>query len=141
MSPPARVLVVANRTADSDELRAELRERSGRGAIEVTLLAPAAWEVTDPHGGAESARRRLRAARAALDAEGIPVRCVVGNANPVIAVEETWDPDRFDEVIVSTLPTHLSRWLRHDLPRQAERITGRPVRHVIARERSPALRA
>ena len=49
MSPPAKVLVVANRTADSDELRAALLERSERGPIEVTLLAPAAWEVADPH--------------------------------------------------------------------------------------------
>ena len=63
MSPPARVLVVANRTADSEELRAVLLERFERGPIELTLLAPAAWEVTDPHGGTESARRRLRGRR------------------------------------------------------------------------------
>ena len=138
MSPPTRVLVVANRTADSDELRAELRDRARRDPIEVTLLAPAAWEVSDPHGGAESARRRLRSARAALDSDAIPVRCVVGDANPEVAVEETWDADRFDEVIVCTLPAHLSRWLHQDLPRRVARITGRPVRHVIARERVPA---
>jgi hypothetical protein len=58
MSPPAKVLVVANRTADSDELRAALLERSARGPIEVTLLAPAAWEVADPHGVASDRRPR-----------------------------------------------------------------------------------
>jgi hypothetical protein len=129
---PAKLLVVANRTADSDELHAALRERLARGPIDVTLLAPAAWEVTDPHGGTESARRRLKAAMTRLSADGITVRGVVGDADPVLAVERIWDADRFDEVIVSTLPVHLSRWLGIDLPRRVERITGRSVRHVIA---------
>jgi hypothetical protein len=134
MPSPTRVLVVANRTADSEELRASLIERSERGPIEVTLLAPAAWEVIDPHGGAESARRRLRSATERLAADGVAVRGVVGDANPVIAVEQIWDAERFDEVIVSTLPAHLSRWLGIDLPHRVERFTGRPVRHVIATE-------
>lgn len=132
MSPPAKVLVVANRTADSDELRAALLERSERGPIEVTLLAPAAWEVADPHGGTESARRRLKAAITRLGADGISVRGLVGDAHPVVAVEQIWDAERFDEVIVSTLPEHVSRWLRLDLPHRVERLTGRPVQHVIA---------
>jgi len=36
-----RVLVVANRTADSDELFAALLERQAQGSITVTLVAPA----------------------------------------------------------------------------------------------------
>jgi hypothetical protein len=136
MPPPARVLVVANRTADSEELHAALVERSDRGPIEVTLLAPAAWEVIDPHGGTESARRRLRSAIERLGAAGVPVSGVVGDANPAVAVEQIWDAERFDEVIVSTLPIHLSRWLGIDLPHRVERFTGRPVRHVIATEQA-----
>lgn len=139
MSPPAKVLVVANRTADSEELRAVLRERFERGPIELTLLAPATWEVSDPHGGTESAHRRLRAAMTRLGADGIAVRGVVGDANPVLAVEQMWDAEPFDEVIVSTLPAHLSRWLGIDLPHRVERITGRPVRHVVASEQAAAV--
>lgn len=116
-----------------------LLERFERGPIEFTLLAPAAWEVTDPHGGTESARRRLRAAMTRLGADGIAVRTLVGDANPVIAVEQMWEAECFDEVIVSTLPAHLSRWLGIDLPHRVERITGRPVRHVIASEQAAAV--
>ena len=36
--------------------------------------------------------------------------------------------------IVSTLPSHLSRWLRLDLPHRVERATGLPVTHVVASE-------
>ena len=128
----ARVLVLANRTVDSPELRDALTERGERGPIEVTLLVPAAWEVQDPHGGVQSARRRMNAALAMLREAGIDVRVRVGDPDPVAALRETWDPDRYDEVIVSTLPGRVSRWLQIDLPRRAQAITGVPVSHVEA---------
>jgi hypothetical protein len=135
MSTPAKVLVVANRTADSDELHAALVERAGDGPIDVTLLAPAAWEVVDPHGGKQSAWRRLNAALTRLAAAGITARGVVGDADPFAAVQAVWDGERFDEVIVATLPRHRSRWLSLGLPERVERLTGRTTRHVIATER------
>ena len=62
MASKRRILVVANRTADSDELLNALRERAREGPLAVTLLIPATWDVIDPHGGRESAaRRRLEA--------------------------------------------------------------------------------
>jgi hypothetical protein len=136
MSPPAKVLVVANRTADSDEVHAALVRRAQDGPIDVTLVAPAAWEVVDPHGGRQSASRRLNAALTRLAAAGITCRGVVGDADPVAAVQDILDAERFDEVIVATLPHHVSRWLRLDLPRRVEQLTGRPTSHVIASERS-----
>jgi len=39
----------------------------------------------------------------------------------------------FDEIIVATLPRHLSRWLRADLPHRAERRFGLPVTTIITR--------
>ena len=138
MSTPAKVLVVANRTADSDELHAALVERANDGPIDVTLLAPAAWEVVDPHGGRQSAWRRLNAALTRLAAAGITARGVVGDPDPVAAVQGIWDAERFDEVIVATLPRHLSRWLGLDLPHRVEHLTGGPTRHVVATERPVA---
>jgi hypothetical protein len=135
MSTTAKVLVVANRTADSDELHAALVERAHDGPIDVTLLAPAAWEVVDPHGGRQSAWRRLNAALTRLAAAGITARGVVGDPDPVAAVQGIWDAERFDEVIVATLPRHLSRWLGLDLPHRVEHLTGSPTRHVVATER------
>jgi hypothetical protein len=140
MAPPAKVLVVANRTADSDELHAALVGRAQDGPIDVTLMAPAAWEVVDPHGGRQSALRRLNAALTRLAAAGITAKGVVGDADPVAAVQDIWDAERFDEVIVATLSYHLSRWLGLDLPHRVERLTGLPTRHVIARERSAVAR-
>ena len=136
MSTPTRVLVVASRTADSDELRAALLERHAQSPISVTLLAPATWEVGDAHGGRESALRRVNSARTSLRDDGLDIEGLVGDADPVAAVESVWDPGRFDEVVVATLPAALSHWLRLDLPRKVERITGRTVQHVIAHERA-----
>ena len=129
-----RILVLANRTVDSQELRDVLLARHERGPIAVTLLVPAAWEVQDPHGGVESARRRINAALGRLRDSGLEVRARVGDPDPVVALRDAWDPARYDEIIVSTLPSRVSRWLQIDLPRRAERLTGAPVLHVEAAE-------
>jgi len=124
-------------TADSAELLEELVARHGRAPIAVTMLAPATWEVQDPHGGTESACRKLRAARRSLQAKGIEVCCVTGAADPMSAFEQEWRPGRYDEIIVCTLPTHLSKWLRIDLPRRvAHAVAGVSVTHVVATETS-----
>jgi hypothetical protein len=132
----AQVLVVANRTADSDELLAALLERQAQGSISVTLVVPASWEVTSPHGGKQAALRRLRTATDRLGNAGIETQGIVGDPDPFSAVADIWNPERFDEVIVCTLPKRLSRWLRLDLPRRVERLTGRHVHHVVAHERT-----
>jgi hypothetical protein len=128
----ARVLVLANRTVDSPRLREYLLERRERGPITVTLLVPAAWEIQDPHGGVESGRRRLHAALRAMREDGFDVECRLGDPDPVTALRHAWRPGRFDEVVVSTLPSRLSRWLQIDLPRRAESITGVPVTVIEA---------
>jgi hypothetical protein len=43
---------------------------------------------------------------------------------------------KFDEVVVSTLPTGVSRWLGLDLPRRLEKLTGVSVLHVVAQPRA-----
>ena len=59
MTSKARVLVVANRTAESPELLEALRARTLRGPCEFTLLVPStphglAW-AADMHAGGEAA--------------------------------------------------------------------------------------
>jgi hypothetical protein len=97
---------------DSPQLREALVARRERGPISVCLLVPAAWEVQDPHGGVESARRRINAALTNMRDDGLDVQCKLGDPDPVSALREAWDPDRYDEVLVSTLPSRVSRWLR-----------------------------
>ena len=134
----ARVLVLANRTVDSPQLREALLARRERGPISVCLLVPAAWEVQDPHGGVESGRRRINAALANMRDDGLQVQCKLGDPDPISALREAWDPERYDEVIVSTLPSRFSRWLQMDLPRRAQKITGAPVTHVEAADGAAA---
>ena len=128
------VLVVANVTATSEELLAALRERASRGACAFTLLVPATG------GGAaarQAARARLDEALARLREAGLDVEGEVGDSDPVAAIHDVWDPSRWDEIVISTLPTGTSRWLQIDLPRRVEKITDVPVLHVVASEPRP----
>jgi hypothetical protein len=119
------LLVVANVTAGSDELLECLRERAAKGACRFTLVMPAS--------GAE-ARVRLEEALERMREAGLEnVEGRVGDLDPVVAVMDIWDPMKFDEIIVSTLPTGSSRWLGLDLPHRLEKLTSVPVRHVVSR--------
>jgi hypothetical protein len=124
MAFTTHLLVVANRTVDSPELLDALKERAQRGPIHVTLLAPTMWSAR------EEAEQRLAAAVAALAAGDVPAEGMVGDADPIVAVQEAWNPGRYDEVVVSTLTEGASRWLQIDLPHRVARLTDCQVRHV-----------
>lgn len=139
MADKANVLVVANRTAGSPELIAALKDRATRGPVKFHLLVPAtphgvAW-VADMHSGGSEADAHVHAAVERLRAEGLEVDDgKVGDPDPVAAVEDAVNFRDFDEIVVSTLPKHVSKWLRVDLPRRVERATRKPVIHVEASE-------
>jgi hypothetical protein len=124
MAFTTHLLVVANRTVDSPELLDALRERAQRGRIHATLLAPTAWSER------EQAEQRLAAAVADLAASDVRAEGMVGDADPIVAVQEAWNPGRYDEVVVSTLTEGASRWLQIDLPHRVARLTDCQVRHV-----------
>jgi hypothetical protein len=118
------LLVVANVTAGSDELLEALRERAEQGACRFTLVMPAS--------GAEARTRLQEALERMRDAGLDNVEGRVGDPDPVVAVMDMWDPMKFDEIIVSTLPTGSSRWLGLDLPHRLEKLTSVPVHHVVS---------
>jgi len=124
-----RVLVVANVTATSDELLERLVARSAHNACSFSLLVPA---TGGGGAGRRAAAQKLTAALERLEAAGLEVDGRVGDADPVVAVHDVWDPMRWDEIVVSTLPTGASRWLQADLPHRIEKLTDLPVRHVVA---------
>lgn len=132
MAWKASVLVVANVTADSDELLEALRARAQRGPTRFTLLMPATGGV---RGGREAAERRLEAALERLRGAGLEIEGQIGDPDPMVAVQEAWDPTAFDDIVVSTLPTGASKWLLVDLPHRVERLTGVHVAHVVATEK------
>ena len=121
------VLVVANVTASSDELLAALRERSEAGACRFTLVMP---------GTGAGRNERLEAAIERMRDAGLEnVDGSVGDPDPVVAVMDVWDPMKFDDIVVSTLPTGSSRWLGLDLPRRLAKLTSVSVRHVVSQPR------
>jgi hypothetical protein len=132
-----RVLVVANQTAESEDLLAALRERSERGDCEFTVLIPAT-----PHGikwaanmyaddGATEAKDHRDAMVERMRGAGIDVRdALVGDPDPLAAIEDACNLGSYDELIVSTLHHRVSKWLHLDLPRKAEHATGLPVTSV-----------
>jgi hypothetical protein len=124
MAFTTHLLVVANRTVDSPELIDALRERARNGPISVTLLAPTAWSERD------EAEQRLASSVATLAAADIRAQGIVGDADPMVAVHEAWNPGLYDEVVVSTLTEGASRWLQIDLPHRVARLTDCQVRHV-----------
>jgi hypothetical protein len=130
----SRILIVANRTAATPGLLNEVRERAGRGPCRFTLLVPRPFYDPDT----EEAAITLELALPLLeDAAGGRVEGLVGDTDPFVAVRQTLEGEQFDEVIVSTLPTHVSRWLGLDLPARVKRL-GLPVTVVTAKQRALA---
>ena len=123
-----RVLVLANQTADSEGLTEALRRRAARGDVSFMLLVPVG-RAGDRDAHDQLAAGLLRFAEAGLDVEGR-----VCDADPIVAVHESWAPGQFDEVIVSTLAREHSRWLEADLPHRIARLTDAPVEHVVPSE-------
>ena len=133
----AKVLVVANRTAESPELLEALKGRAADGDCEFTLLVPStphglAW-AADMHSGEEEAEDHRQGFLDGLREQGLNVReAKVGDSDPLAALSDETNFNDYDELIVSTLPLHLSKWLKVDLPHKAGHATGLPVTHVVA---------
>ena len=132
MAFTTHLLVVANRTVDSPELLDALRLRAESGPLHVTMLAPSTYAERG------QAQDRLQRATANLEAAGIECEAMIGDADPIVAVQEAWDPGRYDEVVVSTLAAGASQWLQIDLPHRVARLTDCQVRHVAVPVRRPA---
>jgi len=134
---PARVLVVAAKTAATPGLIAAVRERAQSGPAVFTLLIPAhahgLHALVDPEDQGDSeAESVLELALPLLEeAVGGPVEPMVGVAEPLAAIQDAINLHGFDELIISTLPARVSRWLKLDLPNKAAGL-GLPVTTVTA---------
>lgn len=132
---PIRVLVVAHKTAATQPLLDAVRERAQRGPCAFTLLVPNAThglhKIVDPEdqGSGEANAVIDHALPLLSEAAGAPVKGIVGAPDPGAAVQDAINRYGFDEVIISTLPTRLSRWLKLDLPSKVSG-TGLPVTTV-----------
>ncbi len=135
MPAAARVLVLANRTAATPALVEHIRTRSLQGPAEFHLVVPATsvglHRVVDPEDhGRDEAAASLRSALPLLSAAArSEVTGEVGDPHPVSALHDAIHGGRYDEIIISTLRSRVSGWVRLDLPSKA-RALGLPVVHV-----------
>ena len=151
-----RYLVVANQTLGGQELLDAIRDRMARGPAEFWVLAPATPTtqlITDfgALGGAfpidpgalptvdEVRAEGIAVAKSNLDTElsrlreiGATADGAVGDPDPMVAIEKAVASRQFDEIILSTLPPGISRWLTLDLPHRVRRKINVPLTVVTA---------
>ena len=142
-STPARVLVVAHRTAATPGLADAVRHRAAAGPAQFTLLVPRSahglHRIMDPEDQDDAEAREIleRALPLLSAAAGTPVDGLIGDPTPLTAIEDAVNGQTFDEMMISTLPTRVSRWLRLDLPSKARNL-GIPVTVVTQTEEARA---
>jgi len=131
-----RYLVVANQTLVGDRLLREIGDRLKLGSSRFHVLVPATpppegwtWTEEEAHALAKDRLDRvvLRLREAGARAEG-----EVADADAYLAIEDAFRGQRFDEIIVSTVPVKPSPWLTADLVRRVVSAFKVPVTHVIA---------
>jgi hypothetical protein len=143
MADTVRVLVVANRTAATPALLDAVRERASRGPCAFTLLVPhtakGLHRLVDPEDqGQSEAEDTVELAVPLLEeAAGGHVESLIGDAEPLAAIQDAVNLHGFDEIIISTLPSRVSKWLKLDLPSKCNGL-GLPVTTVTARSREGA---
>ncbi|MDQ6805861.1 MAG: hypothetical protein M3065_13050 [Actinomycetota bacterium] len=139
MPEPAHILVVAHQTASTPGLMDAVRSRSERGPASFHLVVPqrphGMHKVVDPSDdGAEAAAAVLADALPKLSAAaGGDVTGAVGDPEPLMAIHDAVNLGNYDEIIISTLPRRMSKWLRLDLVSKARGL-GLPVTHVESRQ-------
>ena len=140
------VLVVANRTLGGEQFRAAVSARAAAGPAAFFVLVPATPPedffdtAVSAYAGSlpasadvdDDARKRLGRVLSSLAREGIQAEGAIGDADPVVAIEQAMARQRYDEIILSTLPAGVSRWLGRDVLHRVERSCGVPVTHVAS---------
>ena len=138
MPEPTHVLVVAHQTASTQGLMDAVAERAQQSTATFHLVVPqqphGLHKFVDPHDdGREAAEAVLVDALPKLTAAaGSEVTGSVGDPEPLMAIQDAVNLGDYHEIIISTLPRRVSRWLHLDLVRKTRGL-GLPVTHVEAR--------
>lgn len=152
-----RYLIVANETLAGDQVPRLVRERIGTGPAEFHVLVPATrsretrrltastgdpltgYPVVDAVGLDDAIARdradaeaRLATFTRWLDEVGARYTSEIGGADVYDAIGQVMTRASFDEIIISTLPSAVSRWLSLDLPSRVRRSYPVPVTVVSA---------
>ena len=137
-------LIVANQTLGGAELIDHVRARLQEGPCSFYLVVPATppkehltWTEGEAHTIAghrlDEGLDRLRSMGADADGE-------VGDASPMLAVDDALRDRTVDGIIVTTLPVGLSKWLKLSLPERLGRKHQVPVTHIVVQPEASAPR-
>jgi len=131
------LLVVANQTLGGESLLEAVRACIQDGPCRIRIVVPATpleGHLTWVEGEARAvAQCRLESALVQFRGLGADATGAVGDGNPILAIEDALREGRFDEIVLSTLPPGISKWLRLDLPSRVASRFPLPVTHVVAR--------
>ena len=133
-------LVVGNQTLDSPELAAAIEERMAGESPVFHLVVPATpnqrgltWDEDEARAAAQTsldeALERLRGVGATITGE-------IGHRDPIVATEDALRGREVDEVLLSTLPPGISRWLGQDVPTRLKGSIIQPVTVVTTQRQS-----
>jgi hypothetical protein len=113
-------LIVANQTLASQSLTDAIKARLADGPVRTHVVVPLSpvdrkltWDETESR---RVAQERLDEVVGRLREMGAEADGEVGDRDPVMAVRDALRGREVDEVIVSTLPKGMSRWLGEDVP-------------------------
>jgi hypothetical protein len=135
MSDPAHVLVVAHQTAASEGVIAAVAERAARSPAVFHLVVPCQahgmHKIVDPQDADNDEAKEVldRAIPKLSEAAGAQVTGSIGDSEPLSAIHDAVNLGNYDEIIISTLPSRVSRWLKLDIVSKT-RALGLPVTHV-----------
>jgi hypothetical protein len=141
MPEQVSVLVVAHQTAANTQLIDAVRRRAEQGPCRFHLVVPrrphGMHKIVDPiEAGEQEAGFVLKDAVPRLsEAAGQEVTASVGDPEPLMAIHDAVNLGHYDEIIISTLPLGISKWLKLDLISKA-RALGLPVTHVAGKARA-----
>lgn len=133
-------LVVGNQTLDSPELAQAIAARIASGPATFHVVVPATpmdrgltWDEDEARAAAQD---RLTAAIARLRKMGAKVSGEIGHRDPIVATEDALRGRQVDEVLLSTLPPGISRWLGQDVPTRLKGSVLVPVTVVTTQRES-----
>ena len=134
-----RLLVVTTAPLEGDFLREQVREHAGGGEAEVRVVAPASkispikWLFSD-EDEARAEAEQVAADVAGKAEEAAPVHgeveAEVGDADPVLAIQDALATFPADEVIVITQPDSDATWIEKDSFKEALERFNVPVSHL-----------
>ena len=133
-----RTLIVANRTAATALLLEEVERRAAEQPSAFVLLIPEVSSRQHADWTLEEALKALRkAASGHAGLRAVDMQGRVGGADALESIRVALTDGDFDDVLISTLSTRRSRWLRQDLPQRVQKL-GVPVT-VITQPDTPRM--